>query len=108
MLRIGTINLNGEIWNLNQKLPRISKKIIDQQKIKEQMTDVVKIQLGKILESDRYDLLAVQELVYFNKYFSEIKSEIERKDYDLITPKSLGKYTHFTTAFIVKKRLEKV
>lgn len=106
MLRIGTINLNGETWNLNQKLPRISKKIIDPQKVKEQMTDVVKIQLGKILESERYDILAIQELVYFKPFFSEIKSAIERKGYKLITPESLGEYTHFTTAFIVKNKIE--
>lgn len=106
MIRIGTINLNGEMWNLNRKLPRVSRKIIDQQKIKEQMTEVTKTQLGKILKSKKYDILAIQELVYFNPYFSEIKSKIESEQYELMFPENLGSHTHFTTAFIVKNELK--
>lgn len=107
MLKIGTLNLNGEMWNLNGKWPRISKKIIDPEYIKEQMTDAVITQLGKILNKKEYDIIAIQELVYIQEHFSKIKKMIDNENYVLITPNSLGGNIHFTTAFIVKKNIEK-
>nr|MCR4945277.1 hypothetical protein [Clostridium sp.] len=108
MLKIGTINLNGETWHLNRKIPRISRSILDKQKIKQQMTDVLNTQFGKILESKEYDIIAVQELVYISEHYSKIENQINEKGYSLITPEKdiLIKNTHFITAFIIKNEIK--
>lgn len=102
-LKIGTLNLNGEMWQIfnNSRIPLSWKETI-QGKLTEG--------LSKLLEDGHYDIIAVQELVYNQvDLYESLKTKIEDKGYKLIKPENLGvsgDNTHFTVAFIVKEGYE--
>lgn len=100
-LKIGTLNLNGEMWQIfnDSRIPLSWKETI-QGKLTEG--------LSKLLEDGHYDIIAVQELVYNQvDFYERLKTIIEDKGYKLIKPENLGvsgENTHFTVAFIIKNK----
>jgi len=102
-MRIASINLNGETWNLNNKKPRLPKDVFDIESIKNSMTYRVKNGLSKLLDTKQYDIIAIQELVNIRKYREEIETVINSHGYKLIVPTKLTPRTHFTIGFIVKE-----
>lgn len=105
-ITIASLNLNGETWNLNNKMLRVSKKLLNADLIIKEMTKSTQQGLGNILNSRLYDIIAVQELVYFYEYHNDIKECIESNGYKLIEPLISGR-THFTVGFIIKNELER-
>lgn len=102
-IKIASLNLNGETWNLNNKKPRLPKDLFDTEKIKKSLTDKLLLGLYRLLKTNEYDVIAVQELVYFFNHLNEIKELIKTLNYELIIPDKIGKGTHFTVGFIVRK-----
>lgn len=105
-LKIATLNLNGEtFWSINRR-PRLPQDLFNIKEIKQALVDKIKDGLKNILNNGTYDIIAIQELVYISRYYNDIKDVIEGKGYQLIIPKDLGKNTHFTVGFIVKKGIK--
>lgn len=57
-LKIGTLNLNGEMWSLIKRLR------LPVDAIQEKLMDKLEEGLSKLLKNGNYDIIAVQELVY--------------------------------------------
>lgn len=101
-LKIGTLNLNGEAWWLINKMriPHSWKEAI-----KENLTTRTIDGLSKLLEGEKYDIIAIQELVWISDYFKIFEELIKEKGYELKKPRNIAGNTHFTVAFIFKKEL---
>lgn len=100
-IRIASINLNGETWNLNNKTPRLPVSIFDKQSIKDKLTRILIKGLESILQTQKYDIIAIQELVYSSKERNQIENVVRNCGYTLRLP-SLSGSTHFTAGFILK------
>lgn len=109
-LKIATLNLNGETFCSINRRPRLPQDLFNIKEIKEALVDKIKKGLKNILNNDTndtYDIIAIQELIYISDYYNDIKDVIEENGYyQLIIPKDLGKNTHFTVGFIVKKGID--
>lgn len=112
VLKIATLNLNGETWLSINRRPRLPQKLFSIQSIKNELTNLTKTGLENLLKGDKYDVIAIQELIYSQKERNVIKTAIEgvtdasnKQLYKLLLPNNLGGNTHFTVGFIVKKQL---
>lgn len=100
-MKIATLNLNGGTYKSINCRPRLPEDLFDIMKIKESLINRAKAGLGKILENQDLDIIAIQELVYSQAEKNALKKIVEEKGYRLIIPKVDGR-THFTVGFIVK------
>lgn len=112
VLKIATLNLNGETWCSINRRPRLPQKLFSIQSIKKELTNLTKTGLKNLLKGGEYDVIAIQELIYTPKEINAIKKAIEgvkdaskKQLYELLLPNNLGGHTHFTVGFIVKKQL---
>lgn len=100
-MKIGTINLNGEVLFSGVNKLRIMPDI--KKELKEKINERVIEGLSKLLEQE-YDIIACQEFTFIKKYYNAIKQKVEENDY-YIYPTTWQK-GHFKSIFIIKKALE--
>ncbi len=101
LIKIATLNFNGEtFWSINRR-PRLPQKFFDIMKIKEKLIALIETELGGILEGKSYDIIAIQELINSSKEKDKIEKIIKKHGYILMTPE-VDSNTHFTVGFIVK------
>ena len=111
VLKIATLNLNGETWLSINRRPRLPQNLFSIQSIKNELTNMTKTGLENLLKGGEYDVIAIQELIYSEKERNAIKEAIEgvkdgdKQLYKLLLPNNLGGHTHFTVGFIVKEQL---
>lgn len=103
-MKIATLNLNGETWFSINRRPRLPKSLFDIQNIKEQMTNLTKNGLERILGSSDcdIDIISVQEFVNLKTEREAIEKSIKSKGYKFLAPEVSAR-THFVTGFIVKE-----
>lgn len=114
VLNIATLNLNGETWFAINHRPRLPEKLFSIQSIKKELTDLTIEGLKNLLKDGKYDVIAIQELIYskkernaiIKKAIEDVKDASNEKLYTLLLPDGLDEHTHFTVGFIVKKQLE--
>lgn len=112
VLKIATLNLNGETWFSINRRPRLPQKLFSIQSIKNELTNLTKTGLENLLKGGEYDVIAIQELIYSQNERNAIKTAIEgvtdasnKQVYKLLLPNNLAGNTHFTVGFIVKEQL---
>lgn len=103
-ISIATLNLNGEARSLNGKLPNLPQTVLDRKAIIENLDKTLKNGLSDLLKKKGYDIIALQELPYFNGGKKLVKDIAELQNYELIFPK-IKDTVHHTVAFLVKKNL---
>lgn len=115
-MKIGTLNLNGETWNLNNKKPRLPECLFDINYIKTRLTEKLSIGLLNLLQKEEYDIIAIQELVFIQDIFNDIKKVVEdetKNYYTLVVPNfneakkscKIKRTPHFTVGYIIKTEL---